>query len=159
MAFTAGQKIRAADLNQPFGHAGLTSGFVNTNGGVYPTLAAQVLANGVTFTSNALVVPKAGLYVIIVKAYLSGSPGHLLDYSVALNTTANPPPSAVSGTPIGNGVLRKDVAEDLTHQLVGHTTLAANDAVRLFTKTSTSVNVWGTNGYNGTYLEVRRIQD
>ena len=159
MAFTAGQKIRAADLNQPFGHAGITSGFVSTNGGVYPTVAAQSLQNGMTFSSNALVVPKAGLYLILAKLYASGSSPHFFEYMAALNTTANPPAGNVVARPSGSGTFYKPDGNDYTAVTLGHAQLAANDAIRLFIKTSTAVNTWGANGYDGAFIEVLRIQD
>lgn len=160
MALTAGQKIRAADLNQPFGHAGLTAGFVNIQNGAYPALAAQSLTNGMTFATNALTVPRAGLYLIVAKIYLSGSAGpHLLEYLPTLNSAVNPPPAGLGSRPIGNGLGWKGTGEDYTFSIVGHATLAANDLIRLWAKTATSVNAWGDNGYNGSYVEARRVGD
>lgn len=159
MAFTAGQKIRAADLNQPFGHAGITSGFVSVNGGVYPTVAAQFLVNGMTFSSNSLIVPKAGLYLILAKVYATGSSPHFFEYMAALNTTANPPAANVTARPSGSGTFYKPDSNDYTAVTLGHAQLAANDALRLFIKTSTAVSTWGTNGYDGAFIEVLRIQD
>lgn len=150
MAFVAGQKLRAGDLNRPFGHAGLISGFqaVSATNGAYITLSAQTLLNGMQFASNSLIVPRTGLYEIVAKAYFTGGSAYAGQWGATINSAALPIPSSAAG----NGILWKADGNDYSAWSVVRRTLNAGDALRLWH--SGAGSAWGTDGYNGSSLEV-----
>lgn len=153
--FTAGQKVRASDLNSvPFGHAGITSGFVTNSGanGIYPTLVAQILKSGMTFSSNGLVVPEAGLYEINVKGYFSGGSAYMAQVAATINGTALPPGTTQA---FGAVLTWKGDTNDFAAFGSGRRQLNAGDVVRLWTKGGAST--WGSTGWDGTYLEVQFV--
>lgn len=150
----------ALAAQRPFGHAGITNGFSAPGaGGRAPFDAAQVLRGGMAFdnTNDALTVPKAGLYRINLQSYASGAgwgtqssviyvkPASLAaDYQPGINTRyyregSNGPP-------------------DTCYHATGTVQLAAGDKVYLVQWFTGQTNTWGTNGYNGTYLEVEFSQ-
>lgn len=133
---------------RPFGHAGLTSGFVGISGGVYPALNAQILRHGVTFSSNRLVVPRDGLYEITSKAYFTGSAAYSGAWTVEINGT-----DAASG----NGQLWKEDAADYMGWSTVARELVAGDAMELFMDSPAST--YGTTGFNGSYIEVKMIDE
>lgn len=162
MTFTAGQKLRASELNAvgddvPFGHAGITAGFIlaTAANGIYPTLASQTLKNGVTFSSNGLVVPKAGLYEIVVKGYFTGGAGYIGQAAATINTTATPPASTANAA--GSAQTWKADSSDYNAWAVVRRVLTANSVIRLWTKAGTGGSTYGSTGYDGAYIEVLYI--
>lgn len=159
MAFVAGQKVRATELNAlgdpPFGHAGCAAGFqtISAVDGIYVTLAAQVLKNGMTFASNGLVVPKAGLYQITARSYFTGGTVHSATWAATVNSTAIP--MAATAETVGTGTLWKQDSLDYQGWATGHRQLNAGDTIRLWMKSTSST--YGTTGYNGSYIEVRYV--
>lgn len=137
-------------MNRPFGHAGITAGFITISAanGAYPTLVAQTLKNGMTFSGGGLVVPKAGVYEITAKGYFTGGTVYQGQWGATINTAALPPASIASGP----GMTWKQDANDYTAWSTVRRTLAANDVIRLYMKSPNST--YGTDGYNGSYIEV-----
>lgn len=154
MTISAGQKLRASDLNAPFGHAGSVASFEAISGanGAYVTLTAQTLKNGMTFSGNGLVVPKAGLYGITTKGYFTGGTAYQGQYGATINSTALPPTTIAAGL----GMAWKADSADYSAWSFVRRQLAAGDIVRLYEKGAASA--WGTDGYNGAYIEVLYIE-
>lgn len=167
MPFVAGQKVRAAELNAeladiadapfdvPFGHAGITSGFVSlvSTNGVYVPLASQLLKNGMTFAGNGLVVPKSGLYQITARGYFTGGTAYQGAWAPTVNSTALP--LAASAETIGTGGMWKQDSADYQGWATGHRQLNAGDTIRLWMQSAAST--YGNTGYNGSYIEVRYV--
>lgn len=131
----------------PFGHVGKTDGFQAITTLAKNTFtAAQHLKGGVTFdnTNDNLVVPVAGLYRISFQHYTSGAGSGTQVAAVYVGVTQ-----------IGiSSRYGKDAAADTVSHGSGIYQLAANDTVSLHSEHTANVSSWGTNGYNGTYLEV-----
>lgn len=144
--------VEAALSGSPFGHVGITSGFVTITNGLFPTMASQVLRDGMIFSSNGLVVPKTGLYEIVTKSYFTGGSAYSASWGPTLNSTAIPPTNIVGGS----GLLWKADSADYSGWAVVRTQLNAGDTIRLYMKGTAST--WGTNGYDGSFLEVLFLQ-
>lgn len=147
-------------LKAPFGRMGITSGFVpidNANG-VYPTVASQVLKNGMTFNSNSLLIPKAGLYEINMKAYFTGGGGvpFLGTATVTINSSAAPPAAAAAA--FGTAFADKRTADDYTIWASVRRQLSANDRLRLWMRSLGAGSTFGTDGYNGSFVEAVWLQ-
>lgn len=137
-----------------FGHVGSVDGFQPISGGVgaYTVFsAAQELQGGMTFdnASDALVVPIAGLYEIHVKGYATGGSNYMGSAEATVNSTALPP--GTSGLGAITSFYKWDAGDYIAHGYVRRR-LAALDKVRLWQGSPGST--WGSNGYNGGYLEV-----
>lgn len=135
----------------PVGHMGVTTGFQTIGAGtVVNFAAAQILRGGVTFNAatNSLIVPYTGLYRFNLRILATGGAGYTLYPKLRRNTV---------NTGVYANVFKPDVL-DYTGNATGIMQLTANDAMSLFLDTSTGAgNTWGTDGYNGTYLEMEMI--
>lgn len=145
--------------SRPFGHMGRTAGFQTiasaTNGAYIQMDAAQDLAGGMTFdnATDALVVPIAGRYRILIRGYFTGGSAYDCFAQATVNSTATPPtPSDTLGT---GALLYKQSTGDIMVHGQASARLAAGDKVRLWQ--STLQNAWGTTGYNGAWLEVEYV--
>lgn len=148
----------AAITTIPFGHIGRTAGFQAISGnGSYPTMVSQILKGGMTFSSNGLVVPKNGLYQLTLKGYFTGGGTYSCEMAATINSAIVPVGGGDSFNALGNLVGWKGGAQDYSFWSVGHRQLTAGDTIRLWMK-SPADSTWGTNGYNGSYLEVRYVQ-
>jgi hypothetical protein len=142
----------------PYGHMGRTGGFQATGANVTVIMdAAQELRGGMTFdnANDALVVPVTGRYRAHLKGYLSGSTSSVNTVRIYVNGV------------IGDGTLRGGVYEklisstvktdsaDIYHHSMGVVPFNAGDKVSL--GIYSAVSVWGTNGYNGAYLELEYV--
>lgn len=146
---------KSADL--PFGHLGLVDGFQSVAGGngAYALFsAAQELLGGMTFdnANDALVVPIAGLYDIHIKGYTTGGTNYSSSAEATINSTALPP--SANGVGAVTTYYKFDSADYIAHGSVRRR-LAALDKVRLWQGCPNST--WGTNGYNGAFLEVAYV--
>lgn len=138
----------------PMGHAGVTTGFQLVSTGITVNLAsAQLLRGGMTFqsASNSLIMPYTGLYRFNVRVLCSsGQAGYTNYVQLRKNTAA---------TGIYMEQYKPTVRDD-TITLGGILPLAAGDAMSLYIETDTDhalANTWGTDGYNGTYIECEMI--
>jgi hypothetical protein len=137
---------------------GRTGGFQATGANVVVIMdAAQELRGGMTFdnATDSLVVPITGRYRAHLKGYLSGSTSSVNTIRVYVNGV------------IGDGSLRGGIYEklissvvktdsaDIYHHSSGVIPLNAGDKVSL--GIYSAVSVWGTNGYNGAYLELEYV--
>jgi hypothetical protein len=141
---------------RPFGHMGKTNGFQSIT--VLPTkqavffAAAQVLEGGMTYndTGDAMVVPKTGPYNIRIKGFWTGGPSAICQAGIRVN---NATPDGMMQAPQMS--INKQDGSDVYAHSVGRVSLNAGDEVGLWEMTSGSgINVWGTNGYDGAWLEV-----
>lgn len=151
VAGSPGTWINSA-LTKPLAHAGSTDSFQGNNAGAYTVFStAQVLRGGITFdnANDALVVPRGGLYRVSAKAYFTGGTAYQGQVFVVKNSAVNPPPNA--NTILGSFTWKPD-ASDYQTFVSDLVVLAANDVIRHWTKGSSST--WGTDGYNGSYLEL-----
>jgi len=134
--------------DNPFGHMGVDDGFQNIAAAAVINISnAQILKGGMTYddAANALVVPKAGRYRIAVRGYGSGGGvGSWYDISARKNTVG-----------IAGALVRifQGGATDFFDYVECQVTLAVGDKIQLYGD-STAGSTWGTDGYNGTYLEV-----
>lgn len=137
----------------PFAHAGITAGFIaiSAANGAYPALVSQAATNGMVVSSSSITVPKAGLYEITAKGYFTAGTGYQGQWGATINSTALPPLAIASGL----GMMWKGDSNDYTGWSTVRRTLAANDVIRLYMKSTGST--WGTDGYNGSWLEVLYI--
>lgn len=138
----------------PTGHAGRTAGFeaISAVNGAYVTLASQDLTGGMTFASNGLVVPRTGRYRITSKIYLTGGAGYTGSFGAVINSTALPAPTPSAGL----GLVHKPDALDYTYWSEVTRSLTVGDTVRLWA--SSVGSTWGTDGYNGSYLELEYVR-
>ena len=131
----------------PFGHMGVTSGFNPGNQGPVPMSAAQVLLGGMTFddAADALVVPRDGLYEINGKIYSSGGQQGLVMMQILLN-----------GGGCGCGVQwhKVEVDEYMPTPVMRRPLLAGD---KLSIQTVSPASVYGSDGYNGTWNEVKYV--
>lgn len=156
--FTAGQKVRASDLNsRPVGHMGVTGSFQNqvkgASGG-YLNLTPQLLKYGMVAASNsALKVPEDGTYRLTAKMYFRGPETGLCEGEFSVNSTTAPAPPGTS--PVGRFVTNKPNGDDFSHSFTALANLSANDEVRLWCKSTCAS--WGTVGYDGAFMEVEWV--
>ncbi|ALY09277.1 hypothetical protein FDG92_gp05 [Arthrobacter phage Jasmine] len=142
-----GNRLR---LDDPFGHIGRTAGFQTINGvdvGVIIT-AAQELRGMVFETSSAgrLVIPKTGKYEIRTKIYATGGAAAKFGGGAFVNSVPIVGTTSVSW--------KGDTNDYITHTTVTYD-LNENDRIGLgMTFTSST---WGTDGYNGSWLEVKYV--
>lgn len=146
----AGGDIPPPQPEKPFifGHMGRTGGFqtIGKNWTEVQMDTAQILSGGVTKNGNSLVAPVAGLYRITGRGYTSGGGGG---------------DDGIAGVFI-NGSLRfhagtgKTTGNDVTAMVQAVERLNAGDKVSLW---QLYQSAYGTNGYNGSYLELERLAD
>lgn len=127
-----------------FGHAGKTAGFQNMSGGQVATIELQDAAGGVTLTENSLVIPVTGRYQVNARFYYSGGGGGTVRGDLQVN-----------GTTRAQSQSFKEGGQDTTVQLSQIMLLAAGDRLRMWSNYGNST--WGTDGYNGTYIEALRV--
>lgn len=155
VAGTPGTWVNAG-LSRPIGHTGMTGGFQPCNGaGAYCLFpAAQVLRGGITHNAaqNALVPGKTGLYRITAKGYFTGGTAYQALAYVTRNDAALPP---AAGNIIANALTWKADAGDYTGLISEKRTLTAGDLIRLYVQGTS--NTYGTDGYNGSYLELEYL--
>lgn len=137
----------------PMGHCGVTDGFQFVNAGVTVGFSsAQITRGGVTFnaSTDSLIVPSTGLYRFSMRVLSSGGSAYTLNARLAKNT-------------VNTGIYaytQKPNILDYTAYVSGIMPLVANDAMSIKLDTSdgnAQANTWGTDGYNGTYLELEMI--
>lgn len=141
---------------QPFGHLGRTAGFQAVGTGAYVVFdTAQELIGGMTFdnANDCLTIPVAGLYRITGHCYFTGSLTYTATGDVTINQTANPP-AFTSGARMGTW--KQDANDVVAH---GSTVrrLAVGDKLRLWTGGNASTSTFGTDGYNGSWLEAEYV--
>lgn len=145
--------LAGVTTERPLGHMGRTGGFQTI--GTDPTKvtmdAAQVLAGGVTFdnANDELVIPKEGLYRVTVRGYATGSSNYWHDVAAYLN-----------GSRLFQAACRftKPDSQDYLAGASGYARLAAGDRVSLYcTRSGTSGSTYGTDGYNGAFVEVEYL--
>lgn len=145
--------LAGVTTERPFGHMGRTGGFQAI--GTDPTKvlmdAAQVLQGGVTFDNadDSLVVPADGVYRLTVRGYATGSSNYWHDAAAAVN-----------GNRVAQAACRfpKPDTQDYMAGASGLARLAAGDRVSLITmRNGTSGSTYGTDGYNGAFVEVEFV--
>jgi hypothetical protein len=144
-----------AMTERPFGHVGCTDGFqsISAANGAYVVFSAvQDLVGGMTFdnATDALVIPITGRYRVLAKPYFTGGSNFNGTATVSLNSTALPVPAA-NGIGLYQSLYKWDAADyigfgDVTRKFT------AGDKLRLWMKCPNST--YGTDGYNGSFLEV-----
>ncbi|RKT33682.1 hypothetical protein DEU34_2286 [Microbacterium sp. AG1240] len=127
-----------------FGHAGKTAGFQNMSGGQVATVALQDSSGGMTLTDNGLIMPVTGRYQVNARFYYSGPGGGTVRGDLYVN-----------GASRVQGRTYKEALEDATVALSQIMLLAAGDKLQLWSNYGNST--WGTDGYDGTYVEALRI--
>lgn len=131
----------------PFGHMGVTGGFTASSQNPVGMAAAQVLLGGMTFSDadDALVVPRAGLYEMNAKIYTSGGGTGLAFMNIKIN-----------GAAFGCGVQwTKQQVDEYVGTPTVRKALLAGDKVSL--QAGSPSSIYGTDGYNGTWLEVKYV--
>lgn len=150
--------IPFVDDTAVWGHAGLTQGFVpvaQPGQTLQPLpVSAQLVAGGITFNTGLrqLVVPLDGVYQLTCHMYGSGgSTGYM---NQRLRTT-----SAIAATSVFCVVqMHKENSADITAGASTVVRLQAGAGVYMQGLSSgTSLQAWGTTGWNGAYMEVVRL--
>lgn len=127
-----------------FGHAGKTDGFQSMSGGQVVTLQLQDSAGGVTISANSLVIPVTGRYQVNARFYYSGAGGGTILGVLQVNGT--------NRTQIQS---YKEANQDTTIPVSQIMLLSAGDQLRMWSNYPNAT--YGTDGYNGTYLEALRV--
>jgi hypothetical protein len=140
---------------KPFGHMGRTASFIALNGSTQTVItmdAAQDLKGGMTFdnANDALVVPIIGRYWIHYKAYFTGAASGNSQAQIQVNG------ATTSGLQQGpSSSHNKMDGNDVYPHGMGILQLNAGDKVSISQMATCSA--WGTNGYDGTFLEVQYL--
>lgn len=133
----------------PFGHAGRTGGFQSF--GQVTLSAAQQSGGGIVYTSSSgtgLRVPYTGLYDVRIRGYFTGpNPGRCTT-QFTINGAGN---NRVAGN------MWKGDNSDMRFDNSAIVSLNANDVVGMLTAGPTDDSHWGTDGYNGCWVEVRFV--
>lgn len=143
----------------PYGHMGRTAAFQALNGvhNIVSMDVAQELRGGMTFdnATDSLVVPATGRYRAHLKGYFSGSTSSVNYVGLYLNGVR------CDGT-IRSGVyeklassVEKNTSADTYLHSTGIVPFNAGDKVAL--DMYSGVSAWGSNGYNGSYLELEYV--
>lgn len=133
-----------------FGHAGKTAGFQSMSGGVVATVTLQDSAGGMTLNDNGLIIPVTGRYQVNARFYFSGPGAGMVRGDINVNGTMR-----ASSRTYKQVVAGGDPPEDVTASLSQIMLLAAGDKLQLWSNYGNST--WGTDGYNGTYIEALRV--
>jgi hypothetical protein len=145
--------LAAVTTERPFGHMGRTGGFQAI--GTDPTKVlmdtAQVLQGGVTFdnANDALIIPETGVYRVTVRGYATGGSAYWHDCAAYLN-----------GARLSQAACRftKPDSQDYLVGASGLARLNAGDAVSLYaTRSGSTGSTYGTDGYNGAFVEVEYV--
>ena len=132
---------------KPFGHAGKTNGFTAGGAVLNPVvLTSQILRGGMTFEGSpnySLVVPLTGYYRVTARGYFSGGQAaHGVSALAYINGTAS---TAAAARWTKTQVDEYQMASCVM-------SLNAGDKVRLVTDSASST--WGSDGFNGAWIEV-----
>ena len=140
----------SAKLDDPFGHIGRTGGFQTIAGtDVAVGIAAAQELRGMVFEtaqSGRLVIPKTGKYEIRTKIYATGGAAAKFGGGAFVNSVA------IGGTTTISW--KGDANDYIAHSTVTYD-LNINDRIGLGMTFTGST--WGTDGYNGSWLEVKYV--
>jgi len=137
-------------LNEPFGHIGRTAGFQTIGGSDVGVICTEIeTAGGMVFESASagrLVIPKNGKYLCVGKVYATGSS--------AVGCGGGPYLNAVK---VQRGFINywKGDTNDFSTSFAMTMDLNATDRIGLGMTFSGST--WGTDGGNGSYLQLYYI--
>lgn len=138
---------RRAGSNIPFGHAGATAGFQDIIGTEKPVnITNQILRGGMTFEATSggrFIIPKTGIYEVRVKGYATG--GSAYDYMVAAFVDSD----KIEGTEVFD---YKQTTSDYKQHSVTAFAFTAGQKIGL--GMTSPQKTWGTDGWNGAWLEV-----
>ena len=142
--------INAMKNNDPFGHCGATGGFQTIGGSnvAVTFAAAQRLAGGMTFetaSAGRLVIPKSGQYLIMTRIYATGGSAYGVRGGAYVNGTS------IAGSDVK---FWKGDGADYFEGMVSRFYFNAGDKIGLGMDTPASMSTWGTDGYNGSWLEL-----
>lgn len=141
------EKARRAVSNIPFGHAGATAGFQTIAGSnVAVNITNQQLRGGMTFEATSggrFVIPRDGLYIVRIKAYATEASGYDFMFDAYKNSVA------LRGNEIFD---YKQTTSDYKQHSECTYPFVAGDKIGL--GATTPNKTWGTDGYNGAFLEV-----
>lgn len=144
-------RLNALEAIKPFGHMGKTNAFqsVGSPASRVSMDAAQILRGGMTFndTDDALVIPVTGNYVVRIKAFFSGGTTGLNQAGLIINGTT--PGGAIQAANLAGS---KMDGNDVMLHSSANMAFIAGDKVGVWAYSGASV--WGTNGYDGTFLEI-----
>jgi len=139
---------RRANSNIPFGHAGCIAGFQTIAGSdVAVTIDDQELRGGMTFEATSggrFVIPRSGLYEVRIKAYATEASGYDFMFAAYKNSVK------ITGTEVFD---YKQTTSDYKQHAICTIPLVAGDKIGL--GATTPNKTWGTDGYNGAWLEVK----
>lgn len=145
--FNAIEVARRANTGIPFGHAGCIAGFQDIAGTDVPVVIKdQLTRGGMTFetvSGGRFVIPRPGLYEIRVKIYATQGSGYDFMGAAYINS------DKIEGTEVFD---YKQTASDYKQHAMTTWNCVAGDKIGLG---MTSPNkTWGTDGWNGAWLEV-----
>lgn len=141
---------KALTTDVPYGHAGRTAGF-QTIGAADVAVGldvAQRLAGGMTFetaASGRFVIPKSGQYWIITRIYATGGTGYASRGGAYVNSVK------IAGSDVK---FWKGDASDFYNFGISRFYFNAGDKVGLGMDSPAGASTWGTDGYNGSWLEL-----
>lgn len=145
-------------FNTPYGHMGRTGGNLSltTTNTTVTVSAAQDLRGGMTFedATDSLVIPRSGLYNIRQKLYVTGA-------VTAMKHTMSVSKVGAGGAAIsGTGIQTYKVDSSDWYTEAGVTVnLAAGDKIYMQAAVASGTSaLWGTDGYNGTWIEAEYIR-
>lgn len=138
----------------PYGHMGRTAGFISLGGAIttIPMDVVQELRGGMLFDNpnDALIPPLTGRYHVHLKGFFSGAAAGVNQTGIKVN----------GATP--NGINQKVISaaskmdgNDIFVHSSGTIPLNAGDKVSMYEYSS--VSAWGTNGYDGAFLELSYV--
>lgn len=150
-----GSVWRPATGNAPFGHMGRTAGnfSLTTTNATVTMDAAQELRGGMTFdnATDSLVIPVTGLYRVTMRLYTTGS---ATGKHTCIASKVGAGGAAIPGCAVQVN------KSDTTDWFGGSTVtvpLTAGDKLYVAAAAASASNTWGTDGYNGTFLELQYI--
>lgn len=144
----------------PFGHAGRSMGFQAGAGNstdAKVVITPQKLRGGMTFNQDnfALVVPRAGYYNVRVRAYFSGTNSDVCLIKPRFKNLGAgvSEPAEASGN--WASINKTTGAADIHYTVDRDIPLPAGAHIEHWFMSNQST--WGTDGYNGTWIEARYI--
>lgn len=143
--------------NIPFGHIGRALGFQTGTSETVDNIAivaAQKLRGGMTFdiATNALVIPKDGLYMIRIRPYFTGATSNIC---IVRPLITGGPGEPIEASGLWWSSPKTTGYSDLHDTVEREVPLKAGQKVQL--GFLTTLSIWGTNGYNGAWLEAKYI--
>lgn len=156
-SFAAGDAVRCAptpwDTQKVGVHAGQTNGFIALG----PTplqvlISAQSTFGGFTVATNRITIPYTGLYRLDARYYITAGSGYTGLMRIERNDTRdNFMPDVF--------VYKSDATRDAQNTMHLQKALTAGDTLRIMVSSFiTAGQSFGSNGYDGTYLELELIQ-